>query len=142
MFISGPLDVLHQILAPYSYNGAWVDLFSSLKEENSAPNLRETIKAPLPWGGGASRVISVRNDPSSVQNREVCAHQILEETVQFFLGERTNVIPFVMVAYYDEIDVRRSSCPDDEVGFRLADLDGFVVAHERRYHGGQGAIGS
>jgi hypothetical protein len=34
-----------------------------------------------------------------------------------------------------------SSCPDDEVGFRPADLDGFVVAHERRYHSGQGAIG-
>jgi hypothetical protein len=42
-----------------------------------------------------------------------------------------------MVAYYVEIGVRRSSCSDDDVGFRPANLDGFVVAHERAYHSRQ-----
>jgi hypothetical protein len=33
--------------------------------------------------------------------------------------------------------VRRSSCSDDEVCFRPADLDGFMVTHEQRYHSRQ-----
>jgi len=59
----------------------------------------------------------VRRDAPGSQICDVSAHQVLEESVQFFLGQRTNVIPFVMVAYYDEIGVRRSSCTDDDVGF-------------------------
>jgi hypothetical protein len=33
--------------------------------------------------------------------------------------------------------VRRSSCSDDEVRFWPADLDGLMVAHERRYYSRQ-----
>jgi hypothetical protein len=53
----------------------------------------------------------VRNDASGVQIRKVRAHQVPEEIVQFFLGQRTNVVPFVMVVYYDEIVVRQVVVP-------------------------------
>jgi hypothetical protein len=45
----------------------------------------------------------MRGIASGLEIRGVCTHKIREETVEFSLGQRSHVVPFAPMLYYDEV---------------------------------------